>query len=139
MPYKEIRGGDESIYDHVQPGYTVPEKVIAYLQIKKPTVMSPGLYAHPFKKEITLCGPYFYGDGKYMWDRDTWKYVVKYHVTLPQDFVDHVMSDEGTRFMEENGHYCSDSWYQTIEDNYGDKPHINELPKDAGDIPLDEF
>jgi hypothetical protein len=31
---------------------------------------------------------------------DTWKYVLKYHVTLPKEFIDHVMSEEGIAFME---------------------------------------
>ena len=139
MPFKEIKGGDRSIYDHIEEGYTVPEKVIRYLQIKKPDVVCMGLYEHPFKPGLTLCGPYLYSDGKYTWDRDAWKYVVKYHVTLPQDFIDYVMSDEGTRFMDENGGYGSDSFYNTIETLYDGKPHINGMPKDAGDLPLDEF
>ena len=99
-PYKEIKGGDESIYDHVREGYTVPDKVIAYLKMAKPYVMCLGIYEHPFKEGVTLLGPYWYQDGTYSWDRDTWKYVVKYGLELPQEFIDHVMSEEGTRFMD---------------------------------------
>lgn len=31
MPYKEINGGDESIYDYTDENFVVPEKVITYL------------------------------------------------------------------------------------------------------------
>ena len=55
-----------------------------------------------------------YTDGKYHWDRDTWKYVVKYHVTLPQEFIDHVMSEEGAAFIERFIDQ-SDSWSDTIK------------------------
>lgn len=99
-PFKEIKGGTESIYDYVEEGYTVPEKVIAYLRTTKPFLLSPGIYEHPFKKDIQLLGPYLYTDDRYYWDRDTWEYVVKYHVRLPEDFINHVMSIEGTAFIE---------------------------------------
>lgn len=151
-PFEEIRGGELSIYDFVQDGYSVPEKVILYLQNGKPTMMSPGIYQHPFKpghmyhqgdwgrndalwKTVPyLLGPYLYGDGEYEWDRDTWKYVVKYGLTLPQQFIDKVMSEEGTVFLDS----------QTVPKNYWkkmmDRPHtLNLLPEDAGDISLDEF
>ncbi len=113
-PFKELRCGDESIYDFVQEDYTVPNRVIAYLRTTQPYLMSPGIYTHPFKPEKRLCGPYMYTDGKYYWDRDTWKYVVKYHVTLPQAFIAHVMSEEGMAFIE---HFMdrSDSWSDKIK------------------------
>ena len=99
MPYKEIKGGEESIYDHVDETFAVPQKVIAYLQTTQPHVVCLGMYKHPFK-EMELSGPYWYNDGEYCWDRDTWKYVLKYHVTLPQDFIDKVMSEKGTAFLD---------------------------------------
>ena len=104
MPYKEINGGWESIYDHIDESFVVPEKVIAYLQTTQPHLVCMGLYKHPFK-DMQLCGPYWYTDGEYFWDRDAWKYVIKYHVTLPQKFIDKVMSDEGTAFLEK----CAES------------------------------
>lgn len=137
-PYKELRLGKKSIYDYVQPGYTVPPKVIAYLQTKEPSLMSPGIYTHPFKPEKHLLGPYTYTDGLYRWDRDTWKYVLKYGLTLPQSFIDHVMSDEGTEFLKKCG-TKSDFWYNKIEELEAGAPHLNLLPKDGGDIPLDDF
>lgn len=137
-PFKEIKGGELSIYDYVEEGYTVPEKVIEYLQTREPQLMSPGVYPHPFKEGKTLLGPYSYGDGKYCWDRDTWKYVLKYHVKLPQDFIEHVMSEEGTAFLEK-ARKNMDTWYQLIEKLEGEKGHMNFLPKDAGDISLEEF
>lgn len=30
MPYKEIDGGEESVYDHIDESYVVPEKVITF-------------------------------------------------------------------------------------------------------------
>ena len=78
----------------------MPNKVIAYLQTTMPFVMSPGFYDHPFKTGTHLLGPYRYTDGKYYWDRDTWKYVLKYNLVLLQEFIGHVMSDEGTSFLE---------------------------------------
>lgn len=98
-PYKENHGGLESIYDNIQEGYEVPQKVIRYLKTTNPYMMSPGIYKHPFKN-MDLLGPYWYCDDKYYWDRDTWKYVIKYGLKLPQDFIDHVMSDKGTEFLE---------------------------------------
>lgn len=48
-PYIELHDGEESIRDHVKEGYTVPHKVIEYLQTTTPFMMSPGIYEHPFK------------------------------------------------------------------------------------------
>ncbi len=138
MPFDEIRGGDLSIYDYVEEGYSVPEKVIEYLRTREPYMMSPGIYPHPFKKGEHLLGPYWYGDGKYYWDRDAWKYVLKYHVKLPQDFIEHVMSDEGTTFLE-NARKNKDSWYHQVEEIEEGNSHINLLPRDGGDVSLEEF
>lgn len=137
-PYREIVGGKESIYDHVQEGYSVPEKVIAYLRTSQPYVMSPGIYEHPFKKGCRLLGPYLYTDGTYCWDRDTWKYVVKYGLKLPQCFIDHVMSDEGTAFIEK----CIEenpSWGNSINQWKERECLLCFLPDDAGDIDLEDF
>lgn len=137
-PYRELRFGNESIFDHVQGNYSVPDRVIAYLRTTQPYLMSPGIYKHPFKPETDLLGPYLYTDGKYCWDRDTWKYVLKYHVTLPQDFIDHVMSDEGKAYLERFG-VQSSSWSGIIEDWKEQKDRICLLPTDVGDISLDDF
>ena len=137
-PYKEIDQGEESIYDHVQEGYTVPEKVIAYLQTTNPFCFSPGGYKHPFKKEAFLLGPYIYTDGNYIWDRDTWKYVVKYHVTLPQEFISHVMSEEGTKYLE-NFAKSEESWANTFERWKENGNFISFLPQKDGGPSLDDF
>lgn len=139
-PYRELMGGkNKSIYDFVQEDYSVPDKVIAYLKTTKPYVMCPGVYKHPFKDDKNLLGPYFYWDGKkYYWDRDTWKYVVKYGLTLPQDFIDYVMSDEGTAYLEEFGRYNS-SWKNTIADWKASGTGLILLPDDAGDDGLENF
>ena len=98
-------------------------------------MMSPGVYEHPFIPGKRLLGPYCYTDGHYWWDRDTWKYVTKYHVRLPQEFVDFVMSGAGDEFARTHIPYAR-SWFET---NYGDEPHANFLPQDAGNTTLDNF
>jgi hypothetical protein len=137
MPYKEIKGGEESIFDHIDENFNVPEKVIAYLQTKQPYMVCMGLYQHPFK-DMQLCGPYWYTDGEYFWDRDAWKYVLKYHVTLPQDFIDKVMSYEGTVFLEK----CAendDSWSRRIKELKERPKTLCLMPENAGDYKIDDF
>ncbi len=137
-PYKELRCGDKSIYDFVQDDYTVPDQVIAYLRTTQPFLMSPGIYKHPFKPEMKLLGPYMYTDGKYYWDRDTWKYVAKYHVTLPQEFIDHVMSEEGVAFIERFIDK-SNSWSGIIKKWKEQPGSLCLLPDDAGEVELEKF
>ena len=79
-----------------------------------------------------------YTDGKYYWDRDTWKYVIKYGLKLPADFVEHVMSPEGEAFLK--GFAArNDSWQDWIQEMKQEKNTLCLLPEDAGDIPLEEF
>ena len=138
-PYKELGyGGSESIYDHIQIGHTVPEKVIAYLQVGEPLLACAGIYDHPFKEGCKLCRPHNYADGKYAWDRDTWKYVVKYGLILPQDFIDHVMSDEGTHFIEKRLKE-ENSWSTVIKQWKQQEGCLCLMPDNAGDIDLDKF
>ena len=137
MPFKEIKAGHESIYDHIDENFVVPKKVIAYLQTTQPHLVCMGLYKHPFKDK-TLCGPYWYTDGEYIWDRDAWKYVLKYHVTLPQNFIDKVMSDEGTAFLEKCAE-SDNSWSKTIKEWKKQPNTLCLMPDDAGDLSLDDF
>ncbi|MBR4514070.1 MAG: hypothetical protein IKO61_04215 [Lachnospiraceae bacterium] len=137
-PFKELNEGDKSIYDFVRDGYSVPDKVIAYLRIKEPYMMSPGVYDHPFKTGTQLLGPYLYTDGYYYWDRDLWKYVIKYHVTLPQEFIDYVMSNDVDPFFES---YIdkSDLWTETIKKMKKKQGILCLLPQDSGDKELSDF
>lgn len=137
-PFDELGLGEESIYDWVVPGYTVPDKVVDYLMTTECYEVCLGVYEHPFKPGKKLLGPYTYTDGHYWWDRDAWKYVVKYHVGLPQEFVDYVMSGEGDEFLESHMP-DSGSWHNRIDKAYGDEPHLNLLPTDGGDIGLEDF
>lgn len=82
------------------PGYRIPDKVIAYLRAGTHYLACPGIYEHPYRPDIRLGGPEYYTDGHFYWDRDTWKYVLKYGFTLPPEFIDHVMSDSGTAFID---------------------------------------
>ena len=137
-PYKELHCGEESIYDHVHEGYEVPDNVIAYLRTTKPYAMSPGVYDHPFKKGERLLGPYLYTDDTYCWDKDTWKYVVKYGLELPQSFIDHVMSDAGTRFIEQLID-ANESWSETIKQWKKEKGFLCLLPDSDTDEELKNF
>lgn len=137
-PYKEIDSGDESILDHVKPGYAVPEKVITYLKMGEAYYMCPGIYEHPFVPGKQLPGPYTYSDGYYYWDRDTWKYVVKYRLTLPQEFVDHVMSEDGTAFIEKRLQE-EDNWGSVIKHWKRNSNALCLLPENGGDVELKEF
>ena len=137
MPFREIRCGEQSIFDHVDESFVVPPKVIAYLQTTKPLAVCFGVYKHPFKG-TNLLGPYLYTDGEYYWDRDAWKYVVKYHVTLPQAFIDKVMSDVGTAFLKECEN-SGESWETIIAEWKKQPDSICLLPDDAGDYSLDDF
>ena len=63
---------------------------------------------------------------------------MKYGVKLPQEFIDYVMSDEGTAYLEE---YYKDkpSWKKNIQDMKNQKDMLCLLPDDAGDEPLEDF
>ncbi|MBR3438492.1 MAG: hypothetical protein IKH13_03195 [Clostridia bacterium] len=119
-PFKELHFGNKSIYDFVQEGYTVPDKVIAYLKTTEPYFVCPGIYEHPFKSGTELLGPYSYTDGNYYWDSNMWKYVVKYHIKLPQEFVDYVMSGQGDQFL-----------YSFIDKNYSENGLISKNKKEG--------
>ncbi|HBA69331.1 MAG TPA: hypothetical protein DCZ40_08240 [Lachnospiraceae bacterium] len=137
MPYKEIHGGEESIYDYIDENFAVPAKVIVYLKTTQPYLVCMGLYKHPFK-DMQLCGPYWYTDGEYFWDRDAWKYVIKYHVTLPQKFIDKVMSDEGTAFLEKCAE-SDESWVKRIKEWKKNPNTLCLMPENADDYSLDDF
>lgn len=57
---------------------------------------------------------------------------------LTREFVDYVMSGAGDEFLEAHKPSAS-SWYDAIEDAYGDTPHGNYLPRDAGNVGLEDF
>lgn len=136
-PYSQLMCGKEDIHEHIKEEYKVPEKVLAYLCVGEPYLMCPGIYDHPFKEGIQLLGPYIYSDGYYYWDRDTWKYVVKYGLTLSQEFIDHVMSEAGTAFLKKN---CTDNkWEGVISEWKNNSNQLCLLPDNAGSIDLENF
>lgn len=137
-PYRELHCGEKSIHDYIHEGYKVPDKVLVYLRIAKCFLTSPGVYDHPFKKEIRLLGPYLFTDNIYCWDRDTWKYVIKYGLELPQDFIDHVMSDKGTKYIEQQID-ANKSWSEPIKQWKKNKGFNCLLPYDAKDAELKDF
>ncbi len=65
-------------------------------------------------------------------------YVVKYGLTLPQEFIDYVMSDEGTKFIEQQIE-SNESWSKAIREWKKKKGFICLLPDDAGDRELADF
>ena len=91
--------GKKNIYKHCQKGYRVHEKVIMYLRIFNPCMAVGLMYEHPFIKGKRCTGKAYMTDGKYCWDSDTLEYVLNYDLVLPQDFIDHIMSDYGTDFL----------------------------------------
>ena len=111
--------------------------MILYLQTTQPHALALGLYKHPFK-DMKLCGPYQYTDGEYYWDRDAWKYIVKYHVTISQNFIDKVMSDEGTAFLKKYAE-SNEEWRKRIKELKENPAALYLLPKEPGDYSLDEF
>ena len=141
-PYKELRPSssslERSIYDYIKEDYSVPDKVIAYLHAGQPAYMCPGVYKHPFKNGETLLGPYVYTDGYYTWDRDTWKYVIKYRLTLPEAFIDHVMSEKGTAFIAQRIDE-SEEWSDVIKAWKKREGFMCMLPDNAGEIELENF
>lgn len=137
-PFKELCAGDLSIHDYLEPGYKVPVKVIIYLKVGKASFVCMGVYKHPFKQDRNLLGPYYMTDDYYMWDRDTWKYVVKYGLKLPQKFIDHVMSEAGTEFIEKQL-AAENNWPGIIKKWKKDKKVICLMPDNAGDYDVDNF
>ncbi len=129
-PYEELEQGDKSMNDSVDDTFEIPDKVLLYLQGGKEYVMSPGIYMHPFRPEMHLAGPYIYTDGKYIWDRDTWKYVKKYHLRLPDEFIEYVMAKDVDEFINER-----ESW----NDKFKAKGAISFIPEDDGDVNLEDF
>ncbi|MBQ5754667.1 MAG: hypothetical protein IIV90_03260, partial [Oscillospiraceae bacterium] len=56
---------------------------------------------HPFKPGVKLDNLFYKDDYGYCWDGHTWKYVLKYGLTLPEEFIAHVMSEEGTAYINQ--------------------------------------
>ena len=137
-PYKEILCGSGSIYDNTEDGYSVPDKVILYLRTNDNWMASPGMYEHPFIKDRILFGPYISSDDIYDWERDTWKYVLKYGLKLPQSFIDYVMSDEGTKYIEDFAK--KDEIFAEILKKYNEDPKNLTIHVEGEDgIPYDKF
>lgn len=72
--------------------------------------MCPAIYQHPFRKDVTL----------------------------PQEFMDHVMSEAGTEFIQK----CKErgeSWSSKIDEMKDRENTLCLLPDDAGDMELENF
>ena len=63
---------------------------------------------------------------------------MKYQVTLPQEFIDHVMSEEGTAFIERFIDQ-SDSWSDAIKKWKKRQGFLCLLLDNAGEIELEKF
>ena len=63
---------------------------------------------------------------------------MKYGLKLPQEFIDHVMSEAGTRFIES---YIEkdESWSTSIREWKKEQGAACFLPDDAGDVELEKF
>ena len=64
--------------------------------------------------------------------------MVKYHVTLPQEFIDYVMSGEGDAVLNEYQDQ-PDTWADVFQ-KMRERDNVNcMLPDDAGDMDIDDF
>ena len=101
-PYKELHNGHgtESILDHVNPDQDLPEDVVDYLKHGELIIYALGLYNHPFEEDVKVPGPYFLFDGTYKWERYLWLYASKYHVEIPQEFIEHTRKPESRKWLE---------------------------------------
>ncbi len=61
---------------------------------------------------------------------------MKYGLVLPQEFIDYVMSDEGTGFIEQ---HIKDEWSLTIKQWKQSENGLCLLPDEAGNIVLEDF
>ncbi len=139
-PYKELLFGEKSIYDFIKKDKKIDVDVIKYLKTENAYLMSPGIYPHPFKPEMQLLGPYIYTDGTYCWDRDTWKYAVKYGLEIPDFFIEHVNSKAGKQFFDDYVKNHNLTWKKIISDGKSASGNsLVLLPDDTGDIDLDNF
>ncbi|MBO7123765.1 MAG: hypothetical protein J6V90_10880 [Treponema sp.] len=139
-PYKELNQGEKCIYDFINKEQKIFENVINYLKTESAFLMSPGIYTHPFKSDIKLLGPYLYTDGKYCWDRDTWKYVVKYNLEIPDFFIKHVNSSEGKKWLKDYTENNNFTWKNIIsEKKKNSKNELFLIPDDIGDLDLTDF
>ena len=64
--------------------------------------------------------------------------MVKYGLVLPPEFIDHVMSDDGTRFLKQFSEN-NRSWSSTIGLWKESEDGLCLLPDNAGDIDLEDF
>ena len=105
----------------VDPAFTAPDKLIAYMRAGHCVLASPGIMHNPFREDCTYHGPYLLTDGVFIWEASAWKYIYKYHVKPTDEFIDYVMSGE------------SDSIFiEAIEENSDWSDAIKEYKKSLG-------
>ena len=94
-PYRELRHGGESLFNHLGKKKELSARVRQYLSLGIRQSFVQGIYRHPFTGK-ELVGPVLVGDGvRFTWDRDTLEYVESYGLELPAEFLDFVNSPEG--------------------------------------------
>lgn len=94
-PYRELRHGGESMFNHLGKRREVSLRIKQYLSLGVRQSFVQGIYLHPFTGK-ELVGPVLMGDGeRFTWDRDTLEYVEEYGLELPREFVEFVESAEG--------------------------------------------
>ena len=64
--------------------------------------------------------------------------VIKYGLVLPQTFIDHVMTEEGTKFIEQQID-ANESWSDTIKQWKKREGFISLIPFDERDSELKDF
>lgn len=81
-----------SIKDLINKPIKEKEKVIKYMRSCTITSASPAIITDLINPDIKFAELYCMTDGKYGWRSDVIYYVEKYDMELPEEFIQHVLS-----------------------------------------------
>ncbi len=81
-----------SIKDLINKPIKDKEKVIRYMKRCKITAVAPARVTDLINPEKKISELYMMTDGKYEWRSDVIYYVDKYDMELPEEFIQHVLS-----------------------------------------------
>lgn len=86
-----------SITDSIQEApLPFEDKIVSYLASGHPVVATAGVVYDILDKsdEKVICSLKLLSDGSWVWPSDLAYYVAKYHVRLPEEFLDHVQQNQ---------------------------------------------
>ena len=81
-----------SIMDLINKPITEKKKVLEYMKKGEIIAVAPAIIKDVINPEIRLPELFLMSDGKYEWRSDVIYYVEKYDMALPDEFVQHVLS-----------------------------------------------